>query len=235
MNQDPSELRKFNAFSESWWDTNGPFRPLHDLNPVRLQWIVQHVSIKDKNIVDIGCGGGILSESLARENANVTGIDLAENTLEIAREHGRLSNLPIRYLAISAEDLAEQETGQYDIVTCMELLEHVPDPVSVVASCAKLLKPGGHVFFATLNRNLKSLLYAIIGAEYIMRLLPKGTHHFEKFITPAELSRYIRLAGMEVTDIAGITCDLTAKNFRLSSDTSVNYILSCKKPDQVFS
>lgn len=232
MNQDPSELRKFNAVSESWWDINGPFRPLHDLNPVRLQWITRHVSLKNKNIVDIGCGGGILSESLAREKANVTGIDLAENALETARKHSRLSGLPIRYLAISAENLAEQETGQYDIVTCMELLEHVPDPASIVAACAKLLKPGGHVFFATLNRNLKSLLYAIIGAEYIMRLLPKGTHHFEKFITPAELSRYIRSAGMSVTDITGITCDLAAKNFRLSPDTGVNYMLSCKKPDQ---
>lgn len=235
MNQDPHELRKFNAISEDWWDTNGPFRPLHDLNPVRLQWIARHVTLKNKNIVDIGCGGGILSESLAREKANVTGIDLAENALKTAREHGRLSDLPIRYLAISAEDLAKQEAGQYDIVTCMELLEHVPDPVSVVTSCSKLLKPGGHAFFATLNRNLKSLLYAIIGAEYIMRLLPKGTHHFEKFITPAELSRYIRSAGMLVTDITGITCDLSARNFRLSPDTGVNYILSCMKPDQVIS
>lgn len=231
MNQDPSELRKFNAVSKSWWDTNGPFRPLHDLNPVRLQWITQHVSIENKNILDIGCGGGILSESLAREKANVTGIDLAESALETAREHSRQSGLTIRYLAISAEDLAKQEAAQYDIVTCMELLEHVPSPASIVTACSKLVKPGGHVFFATLNRNLKSLLYAIIGAEYIMRLLPKGTHHFEKFITPAELSRHVRSASMSVTDITGITCDLTAKNFRLSSDTGVNYMLSCKKLD----
>ncbi len=231
MNQDQSELHKFNAISDSWWDPCGHFRPLHELNPVRLQWIAAHVPPKGKNILDIGCGGGILSESLAREKANVTGIDLAENALHAAREHCRHSGLAIRYLAISAEKLAEKEAGQYDIVTCMELLEHVPDPYSIVSACSKLVKPGGHVFFATLNRNLKSLLYAIIGAEYIMHLLPKGTHRFEKFITPAELSRYVRSAGMTVTAITGVTCNFRARKFSLNHNTQVNYMLSCIKPD----
>lgn len=231
MNQDQSELNKFNAVSDSWWDPYGYFRPLHDLNPVRLGWIAAHVSLENKNILDIGCGGGILSESLAREKATVTGIDLAGNALQTARKHCHHSGFPIRYIAISAEDLAKKEAGKYDIVTCMELLEHVPDPCSIVKACSKLIKPGGHVFFATLNRNLKSLFYAIIGAEYIMRLLPKGTHRYEKFITPAELSRYVRSTGMIVTDITGVTCDFRAKKFNLNHNTQVNYMLACTKPE----
>lgn len=231
MNQDQSELNKFNAVSDSWWDPCGHFRPLHDLNPVRLQWIAAHTSLENKNILDIGCGGGILSESLAQERANVTGIDLAENALQTAREHCRDSGLTIRYTAISAEELAKKEAEKYDIVTCMELLEHVPDPASIVNACSKLVKPGGHVFFATLNRNLKSFFYAIIGAEYIMRLLPKGTHRYEKFITPAELSRYVRSTGMTVIAITGVTCDFGAKKFRLNHNTRVNYMLSCTKPE----
>ena len=230
MNRDPSELNKFNAVSDSWWDLHGHFRPLHDLNPVRLQWIAAQVPLDGKNVLDIGCGGGILSESLAQANASVTGIDLAENALETAREHGKKSGLAIRYLAVSAEEFAKQEPEQYDVITCMELLEHVPDPGSIVNACSKLVKPGGHVFFATLNRNLKSLCYAIIGAEYIMRLLPKGTHRFEKFITPAELSRFVRAADMTVTAITGVSCDLGARKFSLNNITQVNYMLSCVKP-----
>ena len=230
MNRDPSELNKFNTAADSWWDPHGNFRPLHDLNPVRLQWIASQVSLEGKNVLDIGCGGGILSESLARAQANVTGIDLAKNALETAREHSKRSALAIRYLLISAEEFAEKEAEKYDVVTCMELLEHVPDPASIVSACSKLVKPGGHVFFATLNRNIKSLCYAIIGAEYVMRLLPKGTHRFEKFITPAELSRFVRSWGMRVTAITGVSCDLRAKKFSLDNNTQVNYMLSCVKP-----
>ena len=230
MNRDKFELNKFNAAGDSWWEPYGHFRPLHDLNPVRLQWIASQVALEDKNILDIGCGGGILSESLACAKAKVTGIDLAENALETAGEHSRKSGLAIRYLLISAEELAEKEPEQYDAVTCMELLEHVPDPGSIVNACARLVKPGGYIFFSTLNRNIRSLCYAIVGAEYIMRLLPRGTHRFEKFITPAELSRFVRSCGMDVSAITGVTCDLRAKKFRLHDNTQVNYMLSCVKP-----
>ena len=230
MNRDLPELNKFNAASDNWWNPHGHFRPLHALNPVRLQWIGSKVLLQGSNILDIGCGGGILSESLAKMKANVTGIDLAENALETAREHCKKSGLAIRYLSVSAEELAKQEPEQYDAITCMELLEHVPDPGSIVDACSKLVKPGGHVFFATLNRNIKSLCYAIIGAEYIMHLLPRGTHRFEKFITPAELSRFVRASGMTVTAITGVSCDLKAKKFSLNNNTQVNYMLSCTKP-----
>ncbi len=230
MNQDSSELQKFNALSDSWWDRNGAFRPLHDLNPVRLQWIASHVPLENKHILDIGCGGGILSEALAREKAHVTGIDLAEKALHVAKEHAFCSGLTIRYLMSAAEALAKKEAAHYDCVTCMELLEHVPDPASLVNACSTLVKPGGHVFFATLNRNITSWFYAIVGAEYLMQLLPKGTHQFDKFITPAELSRYVRLSGMMVTGITGVTCDIRARQFRLNQNVQVNYMLSCRKP-----
>ena len=230
MNQDQAELRKFNVIADSWWDPDGPFRPLHDLNPVRLQWIAGQVPLNGKTALDIGCGGGILSEALAHENAKVTGIDLATQALEAARRHARASGLAIRYLTVSAEELAQAEPSHYDIVTCMELLEHVPDPGAIVHACAQLLKPGGFAFFATLNRNLTSWCHAIAGAEYIMRLLPRGTHRFDKFITPSELARHIRSAGMTVTAITGVTCDLSAKHFRLSDNTRVNYMLACIKP-----
>lgn len=230
MNQDQSELRKFNAIADSWWEPDGPFRPLHDLNPIRLQWIAGHAVLQGKTILDIGCGGGILSEALARENAQVTGIDLATQALEAAEQHARTSGLAIRYLNISAEKLAQAEPAHYDIVTCMELLEHVPDPGAIVHACAQLLKPGGIAIFATLNRNLTSWCHAIIGAEYIMHLLPKGTHQFNKFITPSELARHIRTAGMTVSAITGVTCDLSAKHFHLSDNTRVNYMLACIKP-----
>ena len=184
----------------------------------------------DAVCLDIGCGGGILSEALARENAQVTGIDLATQALEAAERHARTSGLAIRYLNISAEKLAQAEPAHYDIVTCMELLEHVPDPGAIVHACAQLLKPGGIAIFATLNRNLTSWCHAIIGAEYIMHLLPKGTHQFNKFITPSELARHIRTAGMTVSAITGVTCDLSARHFHLSANTRVNYMLACIKP-----
>ncbi len=229
MNLDTSELNKFNAIADSWWDPKGNFRPLHDMNPVRLDWIKRHASLENRHVLDIGCGGGILSESLAKEKAVVTGIDLAANAIETARSHSMESGLSIRYLIRSAEELASNESGKYDVVTCMELLEHVPDPSSIVASCSRLAKPGGMVFFSTLNRNIKSFCHAIIGAEYILRLLPKGTHDFQRFLTPAELSRFCRSADMTVNAITGITCDLQAKKFNLSKNTQINYMLACTK------
>ena len=229
MNLDTSELNKFNAVADSWWDPKGNFRPLHDMNPVRLDWIKTHVSLENRDVLDIGCGGGILSESLAKEKAIVTGIDLASNAIETARSHSIESNLSIRYLISSAEELADMEPAKYDVVTCMELLEHVPDPSSIVMACSRLVKPGGMVFFSTLNRNVKSFCHAIIGAEYILRLLPKGTHDFQRFLTPAELSRFVRSANMTVSAITGITCNLKAKKFNLSKNTQINYMLACTK------
>lgn len=229
MNRDISELNKFNAVADSWWDPSGNFRPLHDMNPVRLDWIKTHASLENRNVLDIGCGGGILSESLAKQKALVTGIDLAANAIETARAHSIKSNLSIRYLISSAEEHAESEPEKYDVVTCMELLEHVPDPASVVRACSRLVKPGGMVFYSTLNRNVKSFCHAIIGAEYVLRLLPKGTHDFRRFLTPAELSRFVRSTNMTVTAITGITCDLQAKRFNLSKNTQINYMLACTK------
>ena len=229
MNLDTSELNKFNAIADSWWDPKGNFRPLHDMNPVRLDWIKTHTSIENRHVLDMGCGGGILSESLAKEKAVVTGIDLAANAIETAHLHSIESGLSIRYLISSAEELARNEEGKYDVVTCMELLEHVPDPFSVVTACSRLVKPGGMVFFSTLNRNAKSFCHAIIGAEYILRLLPRGTHDFKRFLTPAELSRHVRSAGMTVTAITGVSCDLQAKKFNLSKNTQINYMLACTR------
>lgn len=229
MNLDTSELNKFNAISDSWWNPRGNFRPLHAMNPVRLDWIKTYASLENKNVLDIGCGGGILSESLAREKAVVTGIDLAANAIETAHSHSIESKLPIRYLICSAEELADNEPAKYDVVTCMELLEHVPDPSSIVMACSRLVKPGGMVFFSTLNRNVKSFCHAIIGAEYILRLLPKGTHDFQRFLTPTELSRFVRSAGLSVTAITGVACDLQAKKFSLSKNTQINYMLACTK------
>ena len=200
MNADQTEIDKFSALAHRWWDPSSEFKPLHAINPLRLAWIQEHVSISGKKVLDVGCGGGILAESMAVAGAQAKGIDLSEKALKVADLHSLESGVQVRYEYISAEDLAKKEAGQYDVVTCMEMLEHVPDPLSIIKSCAALVKPGGKVFFSTLNRNPKSYLFAIIGAEYLLRILPKGTHDYKKFIKPSELNEFIREAGLELKD-----------------------------------
>ncbi|CDG84707.1 bifunctional 2-polyprenyl-6-hydroxyphenol methylase/3-demethylubiquinol 3-O-methyltransferase UbiG [Janthinobacterium agaricidamnosum] len=230
MNADPLELQKFSELAHRWWDPTSEFRPLHEINPLRLEWINARVPLAGKRVIDIGCGGGILAESMAKKGASVTGIDLSEKALKVADLHSLESGAQVRYQLIAAEDMAEQEAGQYDVVTCMEMLEHVPDPSSVVRACAKLVKPGGQVFFSTLNRNLKAYLFAIIGAEYILRLLAKGTHDYDKFITPAELSQFARSAGLSVDGLKGMSYNPLTKIYSLNQDTSVNYLVACSRP-----
>ncbi|MFL9877897.1 bifunctional 2-polyprenyl-6-hydroxyphenol methylase/3-demethylubiquinol 3-O-methyltransferase UbiG [Herbaspirillum rhizosphaerae] len=230
MNADPLELQKFSDLAHRWWDPTSEFRPLHEINPLRLEWINARAALSGKNVVDIGCGGGILAESMARKGAKVTGIDLSEKALKVADLHGMESGVQVRYEKIAAEDLAARETGQFDVVTCMEMLEHVPDPASIVRACAALAKPGGHVFFSTLNRNPKAYLFAILGAEYLLRMLPKGTHDYAKFITPAELARFIREADLELDGIKGLSYNPLTKLYSINQDTSVNYMVACRKP-----
>ncbi|MFM7048020.1 MAG: bifunctional 2-polyprenyl-6-hydroxyphenol methylase/3-demethylubiquinol 3-O-methyltransferase UbiG, partial [Polynucleobacter sp.] len=206
------------------------FKPLHAINPLRLGWIQSITNLQGKRILDVGCGGGILAESLSKAGATVTGIDLSSKALKVAELHQLESGTSVRYLTISAEDLAKEESQSYDVVTCMEMLEHVPDPSSVVQACAKLCKPGGHIFFSTLNRNPKSYLFAIIGAEYILQLLPKGTHQYEKFIKPSELAQFTRAAGLEVIELKGMTYNPITQIYRLGSDTDVNYMMATRKP-----
>ncbi len=230
MNADPLELQKFSELAHRWWDPNAEFRPLHEINPLRLEWINAIAPVAGKCVVDIGCGGGILAEAIAKKGATVTGIDLSEKALKVADLHSLESGVAVRYELISAEDLAAREAGRYDVVTCMEMLEHVPDPSAVIKACATLVKPGGHVFFSTLNRNPKSYLFAIIGAEYVLRLLPRGTHDYAKFITPAELSQYSRNAGLEVDAVKGMTYNPFTKIYSLNQDTDVNYLIACSRP-----
>lgn len=230
MNADPLELQKFSDLAHRWWDPSSEFRPLHEINPLRLEWINARIPLAGKVVADIGCGGGILAESIAKKGATVTGIDLSEKALKVADLHSLESGVQVRYELISAEDLAVREPGRYDVVTCMEMLEHVPDPAAIVRACATLVKPGGHVFFSTLNRNPKSYLFAVIGAEYVLRMLPKGTHDYEKFITPAELSQYIRNAGMDVDALKGMTYNPFTQVYSLNQDTSVNYLVACTRP-----
>jgi len=230
MNADPIEIQKFSDAAHHWWDINSEFRPLHEINPLRLEWINACASLKGKKVIDVGCGGGILSESMARKGATVTGIDLSESALKVADLHSLESNLKIHYQHIAAEQMAQHQAGEYDVVTCMEMLEHVPDPNSVVNACAKLAKPGGMIFFSTLNRNLRSYLSAIIAAEYLLRLLPKGTHDYTKFITPAELSQSIRAAGLELLSFKGISYNPLIKMYSLNSKVSVNYLVACRRP-----
>jgi 2-polyprenyl-6-hydroxyphenyl methylase/3-demethylubiquinone-9 3-methyltransferase len=230
MNADPLEIQKFSALAHRWWDPTSEFRPLHEINPLRLEWINARVPLAGKKIIDIGCGGGILTESMAKKGGNVTGIDLSEKALQVADLHSLESGVQVRYELISAEAMAEREAGQYDVVTCMEMLEHVPDPAAIVQACASLVKPGGHVFFSTLNRNPKSYLFAIIGAEYLLRMLPKGTHDYDKFIKPAELAQFARSAGLDVDGLKGLSYNPLSKIYSLGQDTSVNYLAACSRP-----
>ena len=230
MNADPQEIQKFSELAHRWWDPTSEFRPLHEINPLRLEWINARVPLAGKQVCDVGCGGGILAESIAKKGATVTGIDLSEKALKVADLHSLESGIKVRYELISAEELAAREAGQYDVVTCMEMLEHVPDPAAIVQACAKLVKPGGHIFFSTLNRNPKSYLFAIIGAEYVLGLLPRGTHDYAKFITPAELSGFARTAGLEVEALKGMTYNPLTKIYSLNQDTSVNYLVATVKP-----
>jgi 2-polyprenyl-6-hydroxyphenyl methylase/3-demethylubiquinone-9 3-methyltransferase len=229
-NADPTELQKFGDLAHRWWDTNSEFRPLHDINPLRLDWIDQHAALAGKTVLDVGCGGGILSEGMARRGAKVTGIDLSEKPLGVARLHLFESGLKVDYRMISAEGLAEEMPDAYDVVTCLEMLEHVPDPASTVRACATLVKPGGQVFFSTLNRNLKSYVMAVIGAEYVLRLLPKGTHDYGRFLRPSELARFARMADLAVEEVIGMSYNPFAKTYALGRDTDVNYLLRASRP-----
>ncbi|MCB4323339.1 bifunctional 2-polyprenyl-6-hydroxyphenol methylase/3-demethylubiquinol 3-O-methyltransferase UbiG [Alcaligenes sp. 13f] len=230
VNVDPAEIDKFSALASRWWDPDSEFKPLHAINPLRLDWILSYTgSLAGKQVLDVGCGGGILSESLAQSGADVTGIDLAERSLKIARLHSLESGVPVKYEMISAEDMADQHPGRFDVVTCMEMLEHVPDPGSIIAACAKLVKPGGWVFFSTLNRNPKSFLFAIVGAEYLLRLIPKGTHSYEGFIKPSELISSAHRSGLDALALKGLEYNPITEHYRLSGDTSVNYLLASRR------
>lgn len=235
-NVDPQEVAKFEAMSTRWWDKQGEFKPLHDLNPARLEYIKKHASgLSGKTVLDVGCGGGILSESMAHEGADVTGIDMGDANLTIARLHLYESGEKVNYEKTTVEEfaakLSSQESDRYDVVTCMEMLEHVPDPASIIKACQRLVKPDGHVFFSTVNRNVKSYAMAIIGAEYIMRLLPKGTHDFKKFIRPAELDQWIRSAQLKTQHISGMTYNPLTGYCALSDDIDINYLLHARPVD----
>jgi 2-polyprenyl-6-hydroxyphenyl methylase/3-demethylubiquinone-9 3-methyltransferase len=230
MNADPLELQKFSDLAHRWWDPTSEFRPLHEINPLRLEWINARAPLAGKTIVDVGCGGGILAESMAKKGGKVTGIDLSEKALKVADLHSLESGVQVRYELIAAEELAAREPARYDIVTCMEMLEHVPDPSAIVRACATLVKPGGHVFFSTINRNPKAYLFAVIGAEYLLRMLPRGTHDYAKFITPAELAQSIRQSGMDIGSLKGMSYNPLTKMYSLNQDTSVNYLIACTKP-----
>ena len=227
-NVDPLELEKFSQLAHRWWDPSSEFKPLHEINPLRLDHIDAIAGLEGKAVLDIGCGGGILSEAMARRGARVTGIDLAERPLKVAQLHLLESGLEVEYIKIAAEELSRTRAREYDIVTCMELLEHVPDPAATVQACSRLVKPGGSVFFATINRNPKSYLFAVVGAEYILKLLPRGTHDYEKFIRPSELAAMCRSVGLAVEGIIGMTYNPFTRVYALGPDTDVNYILHCR-------
>jgi 2-polyprenyl-6-hydroxyphenyl methylase/3-demethylubiquinone-9 3-methyltransferase len=229
MNVDQSEIAKFSALAHRWWDQNSEFKPLHAINPLRLGWIKSFVELNGKRALDVGCGGGILAEALAQSGAQTTGIDLSEKALKVAELHALESGAQVNYQAISAESLALTEPASFDVVTCMEMLEHVPDPASVVKACTTLAKPGATLFFSTLNRNPKSYLFAIIGAEYLLRLLPKGTHDYRKFITPSELGHFVRDAGLEIIGIKGLSYNPITQIYSLTNDTAVNYLIATRK------
>ncbi|MBC7603617.1 MAG: bifunctional 2-polyprenyl-6-hydroxyphenol methylase/3-demethylubiquinol 3-O-methyltransferase UbiG [Ramlibacter sp.] len=230
VNADPAELAKFSDLAHRWWDAESEFRPLHQINPLRLDWIQSHIPLKDKRVLDVGCGGGILSDSMARKGAQVMGIDLATKALKVAQLHALEAATPnVEYREISVEALATEQPASFDAVTCMEMLEHVPDPSSVVRACSALVKPGGWIFFSTINRNPKSFLFAIVGAEYLLNLLPKGTHEYLKFIRPSELAAYSRSSGLELVDTRGMQYNPLTRRYWLSGDTSVNYMIATRR------
>jgi 2-polyprenyl-6-hydroxyphenyl methylase/3-demethylubiquinone-9 3-methyltransferase len=229
-NVDPAELAKFSALAHRWWDPTSEFRPLHEINPLRLAHIERLAGgLAGKRALDVGCGGGILAEAMARQGAHVTGIDLAEKPIKVAMLHAMETDSPVQYRVVSAEAMAHEAPGAFDVVTCMEMLEHVPDPASTVAACARLAKPGGWVFFSTINRNPKSFLFAIVGAEYVLGLLPKGTHEYARFIRPSELARACRDAGLAVFDLTGMTYNPLTKAYSLNRDVDVNYLLGARR------
>ena len=229
-NVDPAELQKFSALAHRWWDPTSEFRPLHEINPLRLGHIERLVGgLSGKRVVDVGCGGGILAEAMAHAGAEVTGIDLADKPLKVAMLHGMETGSRVDYRLVSAEALAAESPEAFDVVTCMEMLEHVPDPASTVAACARLAKPGGWVVFSTINRNPKSFLFAIVGAEYVLRLLPRGTHEYARFIRPSELASHCRAAGLAMADLTGMTYNPLTKAYALGRDVDVNYLIACRK------
>ena len=230
-NVDLSEIAKFEKLASRWWDPHSEFKPLHDINPLRAGWIDQHANVKHKSVLDVGCGGGLLCEALAHRGAVVTGIDMGEAPLSVARLHQMESGVTVDYQQSTAESLAERRAGEFGIVTCLEMLEHVPDPSTVIRACADLCRSGGDLFFSTINRNPKSFLFAIVGAEYILNLLPRGTHEYDKFIKPSELARWIREAGLDMQEMMGMTYNPLTKRYRLTpDDVSVNYLIRAKKP-----
>ncbi len=232
-NAEPAELAKFDQHASSWWDPAGPFAPLHAINPLRLDYIEQHSGpLKDRHIADIGCGGGLLAEAMAIKGGEVTGIDLAEESLEVARLHALASGVAIDYQLLSAEQLAEQKPGQFDVVTCLELLEHVPDPAAIVKACARLARPGGSVFFSTINRNTRAWLMAVVGAEYLLNLLPRGTHDARSFIRPAELAGWSRHSGLMVENLTGLHYNPLTRQYRLGGDTQVNYLMHARRTEE---
>ncbi|MDO9198621.1 bifunctional 2-polyprenyl-6-hydroxyphenol methylase/3-demethylubiquinol 3-O-methyltransferase UbiG [Rhodoferax sp.] len=231
LNADPAELAKFSDLAHRWWDMDGEFRPLHQINPLRLEWINSLCPLKGLQALDVGCGGGVLTDAMARSGAQVTGIDLATKALRVAQLHALEAQTPnVQYREVSAEALAAEQPGSFDVVTCMEMLEHVPDPASVVRACSALVKPGGWVFFSTLNRNPKSFLFAIVGAEYVLNLLPRGTHEYIKMIRPSELASYCRSADLDLRNTRGIGYNPLTRRYWLSTDTSVNYLFATQKP-----
>lgn len=230
VNVDQTEVAKFDAMAARWWDPEGAFKPLHRINPLRLDYVASRTRLRDANVVDVGCGGGILAEGMAARGARVTGIDLAEAALSVARMHMIETGMRVDYRCIAAEDLAREAPGAADAVTCMELLEHVPDPAALIAACARMVRPGGDLFFSTLNRTPKAWLFAIVGAEYVMRMLPKGTHDYERFIRPSELAAWLREAGLELRDMCGISYNPLRDRFSLSDDVSVNYLVHATRP-----
>jgi len=231
INADPHELAKFSELAHLWWDKESEFRPLHEINPLRLDWIDSLAALNGKRVVDVGCGGGILADSMARRGAEVLGIDLATKPLRVAQLHAIEAETPrIEYREVAVEQLAAEQPQTFDVVTCMEMLEHVPDPGAIVAACGRLLKPGGCAFFSTINRNAKAFVFAIVGAEHVLNLLPKGTHEYAKFIRPSELAGWCRAAGLDALATRGMEYNPLSRRYRLSADTSVNYLVACRKP-----